>query len=140
MCGLAGIVRHDASDSVPPNVLAAMTRALGHRGPDSDGTLVRPGVGLAHTRLAILDLSPRGAQPMKGAGETWIVFNGEFYDYREKRRELEQRGRVFRSDCDTEVILALYEERGLDFVHEISGQFAIAIWDESKRRLVLARD
>lgn len=140
MCGIAGIVRHDAADAVSPHVLAAMVHALGHRGPDSRGVHVAPGVGLAHARLAILDLSPRGAQPMKGQADSWIVFNGEFYDYRRKRAELEARGRVFRSDCDTEVILALYEERGLEFVHEVEGQFALAIWDGRARRLVLARD
>jgi asparagine synthase (glutamine-hydrolysing) len=140
MCGLAGILRHDPADAISPAVVAAMVRALGHRGPDSHGALSRPGVALGHTRLAILDLSPRGAQPMKGAGNVWIVFNGEFYEYRQKRRELEAEGHVFRSDCDTEVILALYERRGLDFLHDVRGQFAIAIWDEPKRRLVLARD
>jgi asparagine synthase (glutamine-hydrolysing) len=140
MCGIAGIMRSDPAEPIDRAVLVAMAGAIRHRGPDSDGFLERPGVGLAHTRLAIQDLSPRGAQPMKGEGRVWIVFNGEFYDFRERRRELEAHGRIFVSDCDTEVILALYEERGLDFVQAISGQFAIAIWDEPRRRLVLARD
>src|SRR5262249_8093503 len=134
------VIRHDASLALAPGVLEAMGRALRHRGPDSAGILERPGVGLAHARLAILDLSPRGAQPMKGERDVWIVFTGELYDYRERRRELEARGRRFRSDGDTEVILALYEEHGLDFVDHVTGQFAIAIWDEPNRRLVLARD
>lgn len=140
MCGIAGIVRSDTRDRISRDVLRAMSQALHHRGPDSQGIVERPGTGLAHTRLAILDLSPRGAQPMKGQRNVWIVFNGEFYDYRARRAELEQRGRRFVSTCDTEVILALYEERGLDFVHAISGQFALAIWDEDRGRVVLARD
>jgi asparagine synthase (glutamine-hydrolysing) len=140
MCGIAGIVRDDPRDPIAPAVLDAMARELRHRGPDSQGSIARPGVALAHTRLAILDLSSRGAQPMKGAGDVWIVFNGEIYDYRARRAELERTGRRFLSDCDTEVILALYEEHGLDFVHRLAGQFAIAIWDALRRRLVLVRD
>jgi asparagine synthase (glutamine-hydrolysing) len=140
VCGIAGIVRNDPGDAVSRATLAAMAQAIHHRGPDSQGSVYRPGVGLAHTRLAILDLSERGAQPMKGEGAVWIVFNGEIYDFRARRAELERRGRRFVSDCDTEVVLALYEEHGPDFVHEIEGQFAIAIWDEPRRRLVLARD
>src|SRR5258706_16234483 len=102
MCGIAGVVHDDPSDGVSPGVLGRMGEALRHRGPDSQGFLRRGGVGLAHTRLAILDLSERGAQPMKGEGKVWIVFNGEFYDYRARRAELERGGRRFVSDCDTE--------------------------------------
>jgi asparagine synthase (glutamine-hydrolysing) len=140
MCGIAGIVHNDPRDAVSKGTLGAMARAIHHRGPDSQGSVLRPGVGLAHTRLAILDLSERGAQPMKGDGAVWIVFNGEIYDFKARRAELERKGRRFASDCDTEVVLALYEEHGLEFVHKIEGQFAIAIWDEPRRRLVFARD
>jgi asparagine synthase (glutamine-hydrolysing) len=140
VCGIAGIVRRERSDPVDAVELRAMTRALAHRGPDGEGLLVRRGVGLGHRRLAVIDPTARGAQPMKGEGDVWIVYNGEMYEHAVHRRELEARGRAFWSDCDTEVILALYESRGLSFLDDVKGQFAIAIWDEPRRRLVLARD
>ncbi len=125
-----------------------MNAVIRHRGPDSDGFYVRGNVGLAMRRLAIVDLHT-GDQPMSneacaaqwGAdGVSWIVFNGEIFNYPELRPELEQRGHHFCTNADTEVILHLYEEYGLDCVQHLNGQFAFAIWDTRKRRLLLARD
>jgi asparagine synthase (glutamine-hydrolysing) len=117
-----------------------MTDVLAHRGPDGDGTVCRGPVGLGHRRLAIIDLVT-GAQPMANAANTvWITFNGEIYNFRELRRELETRGFVFRTTSDTEVILHGYEAYGVDVVRRLRGMFAFAIWDERSRQVVLARD
>jgi asparagine synthase (glutamine-hydrolysing) len=114
-----------------------------HRGPDVAGELIfdegRGGFGFR--RLSIIDLSPAGHQPMRGCTDrVWLVFNGEIYNHAELRAGLEQRGHTYASRTDSETILHLYEERGLDFVEEIEGDFAIAIWDADRERLVLARD
>jgi asparagine synthase (glutamine-hydrolysing) len=129
-------------------LLQAMTDSLAHRGPDAEGLVIVPPpeapaaarVGLGHRRLAVIDLSPGGVQPMTNEDQTlWIVFNGEIYNYRELRRGLETR-HPFKSQSDTEVMLHLYEERGPAFVEELAGMFALALWDGRRRRLVLARD
>jgi asparagine synthase (glutamine-hydrolysing) len=120
--------------------LERMTRALTHRGPDEEGYHQEPGVGLGHRRLSIIDLST-GQQPLCNEdGSVWIAFNGEIFNYVELRQDLEKRGHVFRTHSDTETIVHLYEEKGLDFVDELNGQFAIALWDRNNRRLVLVRD
>jgi len=118
-----------------------MTRTLSHRGPDGFG-LARDGVaGLGHRRLRVIDLSERADQPMwNRAHDTAIVFNGEIYNFLELRRELERGGARFRTDSDTEVVLALYESEGENAIRRIDGMFALAIWDGRKRRLLLARD
>jgi len=116
---------------------------MAHRGPDDAGTWFDADaeVGLGHRRLSILDLSPSGHQPMGSPdGKTWLVYNGEIYNYREHRERLAAKGYHFRSQSDTEVLLALYEERGLDLLQQINGMFAFALWDGARRRLVLARD
>jgi asparagine synthase (glutamine-hydrolysing) len=139
MCGIAGQVNTDRRP-VEARLITAMGDSLRHRGPDDHGVYVKGHVGLAHRRLSVLDLSPAGHQPMSNeSGTTWIVFNGEIYNYRELRDELAPR-RAFRSRTDTEVILGLYEEHGLRCVPMLGGMFAFAIWDERAQRLVLARD
>jgi asparagine synthase (glutamine-hydrolysing) len=117
-----------------------MTRALVHRGPDDEGHYERPGIGLGHRRLSIIDLST-GQQPLCNEdGSVWVSFNGEIFNYLELRDWLVKRGHTFKTQSDTETIVHLYEERGLDFVDDLNGQFAIALWDETRRRLVLVRD
>lgn len=118
-----------------------MTDALEHRGPDGSGTHVDGATGLGNRRLAILDLSDAGAQPMlNAAGDVALTYNGEIYNFRELRKELEAVGRHFRSRSDTEVVLQAYEEWGTRFVERLNGMFALAVWDGESRTLLLARD
>ena len=137
MCGLAAIVHFDAAP-VDVGALCAMSEALKHRGPDGDGIAIEGSVGLAHRRLAIIDLAT-GQQPM-ASDRALIVFNGEIYNYIELRDELIARGRSFRTSSDTEVILQLYEEYGEDFVQRLNGMFAFVLLDKSRRRVLAARD
>jgi asparagine synthase (glutamine-hydrolysing) len=135
MCGIAGWV-----GSTPPERLPAMLELLHHRGPDDSGVHAEPGVALGMTRLAIIDLVT-GRQPMGDAdGRHWIVFNGEIYNFRQLRAELEARGRRFRTRSDTEVILGAYVEWGEACVERLRGMFAFAVWDRARRALFLARD
>jgi asparagine synthase (glutamine-hydrolysing) len=139
MCGVAGIWH---SDDRPIDVAALrrMTDALTHRGPDEEGYYTEPGIGLGHRRLSIIDLST-GQQPLCNEDRSvWAAFNGEIFNYVELREVLEKRGHVFRTHSDTETLVHLYEEKGLDFVNDLNGQFAIALWDSVRRRLVLVRD
>ena len=139
MCGIAGIV-HPDNRPIDSVALRRMTRALIHRGPDGEGYYEKTGVGLGHRRLSIIDLAG-GQQPLCNEdGSVWVVFNGEIFNYVELRESLEQRGHVFKTRSDTETLVHLYEEKGLDFVDDLNGQFAIALWDAPRRRLVLARD
>jgi len=138
MCGIAGY-----AGTHRPDLLVPMCDAMAHRGPDDAGTWsdASAGVGLGHRRLSIIDLSAAGHQPMQSSdGSVWIAYNGETYNFQEHRDRLEQDGYPFRSRSDTEVLIALYQERGLDFLDELNGIFALALWDERERRLVLARD
>lgn len=150
MCGIAGAVWYNSQAALTESVLSRMTGVLRHRGPDDEGFYVkslpggenRPpcGVALGHRRLAIIDLAG-GHQPMSNEdGTRWIVFNGEIYNFRSLRRQLEEKGHQFATHSDTEVILHLYEDKGTDFLTELNGMFALALWDEPRRRLVLARD
>src|SRR5437762_2628600 len=119
MCGIAGIVNCPKDER-----LAVMTDLLAHRGPDDQGTRYFPEerVGLGHRRLSIIDLSPAGHQPMANDDESiWIVFNGEIYNFKELRHDLEQRGVRFKSESDTEVIIKLYERDGLDAIKQLNG-------------------
>lgn len=139
MCGVAGIWHQDfrAADGA---ALRRMTHALTHRGPDEEGYFQAPGIALGHRRLSIIDLSS-GQQPLCNEdGSVWVAFNGEIFNYLELRADLEKRGHVFKTRSDTETIVHLYEEKGLDFVDDLNGQFAIALWDDRRRRLVLVRD
>lgn len=144
MCGLAGIFRYRQSSAQPPlaeRVGVAMTQALAHRGPDAGGLLVTPDLLLGHRRLSILDLSSDGHQPMTAADEQiWVAFNGEIYNFRELRQELEAAGHRFRSQSDTEVILHGYREWGCDVARRLNGMFAWALWDRQQAALWLVRD
>ncbi|MFP5501369.1 MAG: asparagine synthase (glutamine-hydrolyzing), partial [Candidatus Sericytochromatia bacterium] len=140
MCGIAGILHLDAQPASQV-LLRRMTDAIAHRGPDGEGQLVEGAVGLGHRRLAILDLTPAGHQPMPGAGGRYVItFNGEIYNFMELRAELESRGHGFRSRTDTEVVLAAFAEWGEHAVERLNGMFAFAIWDRERRELFLARD
>lgn len=142
MCGINGIYAYSASAAaVDRDELVASRECMRSRGPDAADVWVSGDgrVGLGHRRLAIIDLSPAGAQPMR-RGERVIIFNGEIYNYRELRAQLESRGRTFTSHSDTEVLLALYDEKGEAMLSELRGMFAIALWDGAKRRMLLARD
>src|SRR5215470_4938199 len=137
MCGIAGIV----SQSADLEVVGAMTDALAHRGPDGVGAWSDGLCSLGHRRLAIIDLSERGKQPVSNEDKTkWIVFNGEIYNFHDLRLELERLGHAFRSRTDTEVIVHAYEQWGTNCLNRFRGMFAFAIWDQRQRRLFLARD
>jgi len=139
MCGITGIVRTDGAP-IDRDLLARMNQAIGHRGPDEDGFYFDDGVGLAMRRLAIIDLKS-GQQPIHNADRTaWIVFNGEIYNYRDLRKELESRGHRFYTDSDTEAIIHAYDEYGTDCPRYLRGMFALAIWDTRDKSLFLARD
>ena len=151
MCGIAGVTFWNLPSGEPDPYarVSAMVNALAHRGPDGHGcarcdeTASRTGHAtvLGHTRLAILDLSDRGAQPMKSPrGPFWISFNGEIYNFLEIRAELARCGRRFHSHTDTEVILQGYEEWGEGVVDRLRGMFAFAIWDGRRHEVVLVRD
>lgn len=140
MCGICGIFD---SEQNPSNVelVRRMADSIAHRGPDDGGFYQSPHCILGHRRLRIIDLSPLGRQPMTNEdGSLWISFNGEIYNYLELRSELIRGGHTFRSQSDTEVLLHLYEEEGDKFLSRLNGMFAIALWDERKQRLLLARD
>jgi asparagine synthase (glutamine-hydrolysing) len=139
MCGICGIVSL-TRETVDPAIAEAMNETLVHRGPDSAGTFADGSAALAARRLSIIDLEG-GNQPIGNEdGRIQVVQNGEIYNHAELRERLEGAGHVFRTRCDTEVLVHLYEERGPGFVDELRGMFAIALWDRLERRLVLARD
>jgi asparagine synthase (glutamine-hydrolysing) len=144
MCGICGVWEYGASEGrVDTALVQRMRDVMTHRGPDAAGELIfdegRGGFGFR--RLSIVDLSPAGNQPMRGCTDrVWLVFNGEIYNHAKLRAGLKKRGHQYSSQTDSETILHLYEERGLDFVNDIEGDFAIAIWDADRERLVLARD
>lgn len=138
MCGITAIIGEAAESD---GLIDEMTRAIAHRGPDGSGTFSVPGCALGHRRLAVIDLSELAAQPMRSDdGEIVIVYNAEVYNFQELRRELEQKGRSFRSRSDTEVVLRLYEEIGDACVERLNGMFAFVIWDGHRKRALVARD
>ena len=146
MCGIVGIVARNAS--LAPDILERATLSLAHRGPDDSGTTIlrteKPEpleIGLGSRRLAILDLSPLGHQPMKDeATGNWIVFNGEIYNFQDLRQKLDREGVRFAGHSDTEVLLKAYGRWGERCLTELRGMFAFAIWDARHQRLFLARD
>ena len=140
MCGIAGIFHYSNLGPVPSSLVKAMTDTLIHRGPDDEGFYVQGPVGLGHRRLSIIDLAA-GHQPMTNEDKTvWVVFNGEIYNFPELRDFLISKGHRFQTRSDTETIVHLYEERGEECFRLLRGMFAIALWDERKRKLVLGRD
>ena len=140
MCGIAGLLLKKADARVDSDLLTRMRDVMIHRGPDEGGLYTDGALGLCHRRLSIIGVTT-GHQPMHGSDPRyWIVFNGEIYNYRELRRELEQRGHRFRTESDTEVIVNAYAEYGADCVQQLNGMFAFAIWDVEHRSLFLARD
>jgi len=149
MCGICGKISFDGKP-VREDLLRKMCRSFSYRGPDDHGTYItdsildngkRVNLGLGHQRLSIIDLSSAGHQPMTNEdGTIWITYNGEVYNFKELRSDLKHKGHIFKSDTDTEVILHLYEEEGIDAVHRLNGMFAFAIWDENASRLWVCRD
>jgi len=140
MCGLSGIFDTKGTRPIDPGVLAAMNDAIAHRGPDGDGFLLEPGIGLGHRRLAIIDVAG-GKQPLYNeTDDVGIVFNGEIYNYRETMAELMKLGHRFRTHSDTEVIVHGWEEWGPAVVDRLRGMFVFALWDRKRQTLFLARD
>lgn len=140
MCGVAGILNLDQRP-VSLHDVRAMTEAIAHRGPDGEGQWIEGAIGLGHRRLAIIDLSQTGEQPMQTADGRFVIsYNGEIYNYRELRAELEAQGHRFRSTSDTEVLLQAIAAWGLGALQRLNGMFAFALWDRKERRLTLARD
>jgi asparagine synthase (glutamine-hydrolysing) len=140
MCGVAGIINLDGASVAPP-ILQRMTDAIAHRGPDGEGHWIEGNVGLGHRRLAILDLSPAGHQPMVSADHRYVFsYNGEVYNFKELRSELEAAGYWFRSKTDSEVVLYALIHWGTDALLRFNGMFALSLWDRKARTLLLARD
>src|SRR6266498_1204359 len=144
MCGICGVWEYAATNGgVDAALLTRMRDIMTHRGPDDAGELVfdQSRGGFGFRRLSIVDLSEAGHQPMHGCtDQIWLVFNGEIYNHALLRKDLERKGHTYASLTDSETILHLYEERGLDFINEIEGDYAIALWDAPRRQLTLARD
>ena len=140
MCGIAGIFDTRGFAPVEPARIAAMLAAAPHRGPDGRGTWIAPGIGLGHLRLAIIDIAG-SPQPMASSdGQVMLVFNGEIYNFRELRRELQAGGAMFHTDGDSEVIIAAWQRWGVDCLSRLHGMFAFALYDLRQRTLLLARD
>ena len=140
MCGIAGIYNLDAAPVLDVQ-MAHMCQLLRHRGPDDAGWFIHGALGIANTRLKIIDLTQSAHQPIFNEDHSVaVVLNGEIYNYRELRTELLARGHIFRSQSDTEVIVHLYEEYGSGCIEKLDGMFALALWDAAQRRLFLARD
>src|SRR5665648_956772 len=140
MCGICGMAVAGRGAEADLEAVQRMNARLAHRGPDSEGAFHDGGVALAMRRLSIIDLE-RGDQPISSEdGGVTVVQNGELYNYRELRAELERAGHRFRTHGDTEVLVHLYEQDELEFARRLRGMFAVGLWDSKRRRLVLARD
>ena len=140
MCGITGVFDRKKQGLIEQVVLEKMTACLRHRGPDDDGYFIDSHIGFGFRRLSIIDLNG-GKQPMCNEdGSLVLICNGEIYNYKELRREMVQKGHQFRSACDVEVILHLYEEEGVGFIKRLNGQFAFALFDKRKEQLLIARD
>jgi asparagine synthase (glutamine-hydrolysing) len=149
MCGICGKISH-GSEPINESLINRMCSSLAYRGPDDRGIYTNTGalgngnqvhVGLGHQRLSVIDLSNSGHQPMSNEdGTVWVAFNGEIYNFKEIRVELQKKGHIFRSDTDTEVVIHLYEEEGVNAVERLNGMFAFALWDEKLNRLWVCRD
>jgi asparagine synthase (glutamine-hydrolysing) len=149
MCGICGKISLK-SETISSDLIARMMASLTHRGPDNEGSFIKSTatssgskitLGLGHKRLSIIDLSPDGRQPLTNEDKNlWLIFNGEIYNHPTLRQELISRGHRFKSQTDSEVILHLYEEKGIDALQDFNGMFAFALWDEAKQKLYLCRD
>src|ERR1700731_691946 len=140
MCGICGQFNFRNQAPVRRTDIEAMTRSIAHRGPDDEGYFISGPLGLGFRRLSIIDLAG-GHQPMSDAEETvWVILNGEIYNFKELRAELEKRGHRFRTNSDTEVIIHGYKEWGAEVLNHLNGMFGLAIWDVKNHRLVVARD
>lgn len=140
MCGIAGIMPLTQGAPFPPGALRRMAAAMVHRGPDDEAFVELPDIALASRRLSIVGLTD-GRQPMCNEDRSiWVAFNGELFDFRETRQELVARGHQLRTHCDTEIIAHLYEDHGEGFLEHMRGQFALALWDQRRGLLLLARD
>ncbi len=140
MCGIAGQFNFERREPVDRETIVRMADSIAHRGPDDEGYFISGAVGLGFRRLSIIDLAG-GHQPMSDAEETvWVILNGEIYNFKELRAQLENRGHRFRTNSDTEVIIHGYKEWGTEVLNRLNGMFGLAIWDAKKRRLVVARD
>ncbi len=140
MCGICGIVNFEEENTVDKDTLVKMRDTMIHRGPDDEGIYLNRNVGLGFRRLSIVDIK-LGHQPMCNEdGSIWIIFNGEIYNHNELRGDLISKGHTYRTKCDTESIIHLYEEEGIEGFGKMNGMFALAIWDDRRKRLVLVRD
>src|SRR5438477_682634 len=140
MCGICGQLNFIRNEPVEPDTIRRITQTMVHRGPDDEGYFISGAVGLGFRRLSIIDLAG-GHQPMSDATEkVWVILNGEIYNFKELRAELEQRGHVFRTRSDTEVIIHGYKEWGKEVLNHLNGMFGLAIWDVDRKRLIVARD
>ncbi|NOT34458.1 MAG: asparagine synthase (glutamine-hydrolyzing) [Candidatus Eisenbacteria bacterium] len=141
MCGIAGVFHYRSDAPADRGLLQRQALAMRHRGPDDSDVWIDGPVGLAHRRLAIVDLSPGGHQPMPNEDESlWVTYNGELYEWPEIRSTLAARGHRFRGSSDTEALLHLYEEHGDELLHHLRGMFAFGLFDRNRRRLLIARD
>lgn len=140
MCGIAGFINRNGQPA-SPTIIKAMTDAIEHRGPDGEGCWTEEHVGIGHRRLAIIDLTPAGHQPMMSANNRYVIsYNGEVYNFKQLRIELEAKGHWFHSQTDTEVVLNAWAEWGVDCVSRFNGMFAFAVWDRQEKTLYLVRD
>jgi asparagine synthase (glutamine-hydrolysing) len=140
MCGICGKINFDPSRHIEPSLIKQMMDVISHRGPDDDGMYIKGQIGLGHKRLSIIDLDT-GKQPISDEdGQVWIVYNGEIYNHKELQSELKDRGHIFKTNTDTEVIVHLYEDYGERCLARLRGMFAFALYDERKNKLFLARD
>ncbi|MFM8271810.1 MAG: asparagine synthase (glutamine-hydrolyzing), partial [Gemmata sp.] len=140
MCGIAGMFDLSGQRPAPHGVVRAMAQAIYHRGPDEDGYLERPGLHVANRRLSIVGLAD-GQQPIANEDKSvWTVFNGEFFDYKEKRAALESKGHTFRTHTDTELIPHFWEEHRAEMLQQLKGQYAVCVWDSRTNEVLLARD
>jgi asparagine synthase (glutamine-hydrolysing) len=140
MCGIAGQYNFQRDEPVERETIVRMARSIAHRGPDDEGFFISGPVGLGFRRLSIIDLAG-GHQPMSDSEKTvWIIFNGEIYNYKELRAELQNKGHQFRTNCDTEVIIHGYKQWGADVFNHLNGMFGLAIWDVRNQRMIVARD
>lgn len=140
MCGICGKLDTQGG-GIREDLLRGMCRSFSYRGPDDEGVLIAPPIGLGHRRLSIIDLSQAGHQPISNEDETiWLVFNGEIYDFQDLRRKLQSKGHVLKGATDSETVIHLFEDEGIDCLRHLNGMFAFALWDSRQQRLWLVRD